>query len=152
MLISIDEFYEGGHSICRNPALQTMFRLIGTGDKAGSGADVIKTGWNENGWPDPELKEHFGAYSDRVELTLHLGKITEKTTETVTETKRKGSVKTPERIKELMRKDSTITLNEIADILHRQPRTIEIAVKKLRERGDVVHEGPDNNGEWRVLK
>ena len=51
-----------------------------------------------------------------------------------------------------MRKDSTITLNEIADILHRQPRTIEIAVKKLRERGDVVHEGPDNNGEWRVLK
>ena len=152
MLISIDEFYEGGHSICRNPALQTMFRLIGTGDKAGSGADVIKTGWNENGWPDPELKEHFGAYSDRVELTLHLGKITEKTTETVTETKRKGSVKTSERIKELMRKDSTITLNEIAEILHRQPRTIEIAVKKLRERGDVVHEGPDNNGEWRVLK
>jgi predicted HTH transcriptional regulator len=87
-----------------------------------------------------------------VELTLHLGKITEKTTETVTETKRKGSVKTSERIKELMRKDSTITLNEIADILHRQPRTIEIAVKILRERGDVVHEGPDNNGEWRVLK
>ena len=44
-------------------------------NKAGSGADVIKTGWNENGWPDPELKEHFGAYSNRVELTLRLGAV-----------------------------------------------------------------------------
>lgn len=122
------------------------------GERLGSGADIIRQGWKENNWPEPELKEHFGANTDRVELTLRLGEITEKTTETFTEIKFRSAVKTSEKIKELMRKDSTITLNEIAVLLNRQPRTIEIAVKKLRERGEIVHEGPDNNGEWKVLK
>lgn len=148
MLISIDEFYEGGHSFCRNPALQTMFRMIGTGDKAGSGADVIKKGWNENGWPDPVLEEHFGAYSDRVELTLRLTPVTE----IITETGRKVSVKTSEKIKEMMRKDPFITLRQIAEALNRRQRTIEIAVQKLRKLEEVVHDGPDNAGEWKVLK
>ena len=40
MLVSIDEFYEGQHSVCRNPLIQKMFVLIGVGEKAGSGADV----------------------------------------------------------------------------------------------------------------
>lgn len=148
MLISIDEFFEGGHSFCRNPALQTMFRMIGTGDKAGSGADVIKKGWNENGWPDPELKEHFGAHSDRVELTLRLTAVTEN----ITEKTGKVSVKTSERIKEMMRNDPKVTIKQIAKVLDRQPRTIEIAIKKLKTKGEIIHKGPDNAGEWEVLE
>ncbi|MBR4147498.1 MAG: hypothetical protein IKU00_06370 [Bacteroidales bacterium] len=38
MLVSVTEFYEGQHSVCRNPLLQKMFVFIGVGEKAGSGA------------------------------------------------------------------------------------------------------------------
>lgn len=49
MLVSVNEFYEGQHSVCRNPLLQKMFVFIGVGEKAGSGADVIVKGWEGHG-------------------------------------------------------------------------------------------------------
>lgn len=70
MLISIDEFYEGNHSICRNPLLQKMFIFIGVGEKGGSGADVINKGWNDNGWQTPTMSEH--SHPDRTEIILSL--------------------------------------------------------------------------------
>lgn len=45
MLISIDDFYAGSHSTCRNPYIQKMFMLLGYGERAGSGADIIVRGW-----------------------------------------------------------------------------------------------------------
>ena len=45
MLISIDDFYAGSHSTCRNPYIQKMFMLLGYGERAGSGADIIVKGW-----------------------------------------------------------------------------------------------------------
>ena len=72
MLVSVEDFFEGGHSICRNSALHKMFEMIGGGERAGSGADTIKKGWADNKWPAPEIKEHFGQNDDRVELTLRL--------------------------------------------------------------------------------
>lgn len=41
MLISMEEYYEGGHSVCRNPVIQKMFVFMGFGEKSGTGADVI---------------------------------------------------------------------------------------------------------------
>ena len=52
-----------------------MFIAIGRGERLGGGADIIRQGWRENGWPEPEIKEHFGANTDRVELTLRLGRV-----------------------------------------------------------------------------
>lgn len=36
MLVSLNQYYDGGISECRNPSLQKMFGLIGRSDKAGS--------------------------------------------------------------------------------------------------------------------
>ena len=68
MLVSVDEFYAGGYSICRNPILQKMFVLIGVGEKAGSGADTIIKGWKDNDWQAPTIAEK--QHPDRVETTL----------------------------------------------------------------------------------
>ena len=68
MLVSLEDFWEGGHSVCRNPLLQKMFVFVGVGEKAGSGADIIGTGWRENGWQLPMLVEH--QMPARVEATL----------------------------------------------------------------------------------
>ena len=45
MLVSMEEYYEGGHSVCRNPVIQKMFVFLGIGEKGGTGADVIAKGW-----------------------------------------------------------------------------------------------------------
>ena len=55
MLISVEDFFKGGNSICRNPYLQDMFISMGLGEHLGSGADVIKKGWKDNGWPEPVI-------------------------------------------------------------------------------------------------
>lgn len=52
-----------------------MFIVFGRGERLGSGADIIRQGWLENGWPEPEIHEHFGANTDRVELTLRSGAV-----------------------------------------------------------------------------
>lgn len=68
MLVSVDQFYEGQQSVCRNPILQGMFVRLGIGEKAGSGADIMLKGWKDNGWKRPELVERVRP--DRVVLTL----------------------------------------------------------------------------------
>ena len=70
MLISIESFFEGGQSECRNPNLQKMFLMMGRGERAGSGAETILKGWKENNWLKPEIREMV--QPDRVELRLHL--------------------------------------------------------------------------------
>ena len=72
MLVSIDEFYEGQHSVCRNPLIQKMFVLIGVGEKAGSGADVIVKGWEKQKWLKPVIKQC--EEPERVEIELRIGR------------------------------------------------------------------------------
>ena len=68
MLVSLSQYYEGGKSECRNPALQNMFGLIGKSDKAGSGVDKILKGWRDAKWRRPYIEER--SLPDKVELYL----------------------------------------------------------------------------------
>lgn len=70
MLISVADFYAGSRSICRNPILQKLFMFLGNGEKAGSGADIIRKGWEDNKWPQPELSERV--QPDEIQITLAL--------------------------------------------------------------------------------
>ena len=47
-----------------------MFSFIGYVERAGSGADTITKGWNENNWPKPQIREVYDP--DRVEMVLSL--------------------------------------------------------------------------------
>lgn len=71
MLISMEEYYEGGHSVCRNPVIQKMFVFMGFGEKSGIGADVIAKGWKDNGWSILMVEEKNNP--DRIETWLKLG-------------------------------------------------------------------------------
>ena len=57
MLISLKQYYQGGESVCRNKYLQTMFTFLGSAEKAGSGADKIIKGWEEQNWKKPYIVE-----------------------------------------------------------------------------------------------
>lgn len=68
MLLSVEDFYAGSQSYCRNPILQKIFTFLGYGEKAGSGADTIVKGWQENDWGRPIIEEKV--QPDTVTLTL----------------------------------------------------------------------------------
>ena len=55
--LPIRTIYEGGHSVARNPIIQTFFRMIGVGDNVGSGFPTILHTWGEENWRKPDLSE-----------------------------------------------------------------------------------------------
>ena len=70
MLISLKQYYHGGESVCRNKYLQTMFMFLGSAEKAGSGADKIVRGWEEQNWKKPYIRET--THPNKVELTMSM--------------------------------------------------------------------------------
>ena len=61
LLMSEEEVYAGGKSLCRNKNLQKMFKLIGIVEDAGSGVDVLMRGWTENFLCVPKVAEDRNA-------------------------------------------------------------------------------------------
>ena len=70
MLVSQEQFFEGGESICRNPTIQKMFMMLGPAEKAGSGGAKIMEGWRKNNWKTPFILER--TRPDKVELWLSM--------------------------------------------------------------------------------
>ena len=70
LLISRNQYYAGGESVCRNKSLQKMFMMIGFSEKAGSGVNKIIQGWQTANWASPYVKEL--SRPNKVELTLPL--------------------------------------------------------------------------------
>ncbi|MBS0616266.1 MAG: hypothetical protein JSR58_06935 [Verrucomicrobia bacterium] len=68
LLVSFEQLRRGGISECRNPALQTMFMLIGGGEKAGSGIHRIQSEWKNQHWRAPAYSATD--HPDRVRLVL----------------------------------------------------------------------------------
>ncbi len=56
--LPVQAIYEGGHSVARNPRIQTFFRMIGIGDNIGSGFPTILKVWGEENWRKPDLSEN----------------------------------------------------------------------------------------------
>lgn len=66
--LPVQDIYEGGHSVARNPRLQTMFRMIGYGDNIGSGFPTILSAWGEENWRKPDLRQNEELH----QVELHL--------------------------------------------------------------------------------
>ena len=94
MLVSKQQYFEGGRSICRNPILQKMFMRLGRAEKAGSGVDKIVSGWQSLGWPLPTVAEE--TRPDYVVLTMQLGTATVKKTTQENDTRKRHKKTTQE--------------------------------------------------------
>lgn len=71
--LPLEDIYRGGNSKSRNPHMQTMLRMVGFGDNAGSGFPSILATWKEEGWVKPELIEDTALN----QVTLYLKMIPE---------------------------------------------------------------------------
>lgn len=65
-----EEIYCGGNSKPRNPRMQTMLRMVGFGDNAGSGFPTILDVWKKAGWEQPELLEDTVLNQVTLELNI----------------------------------------------------------------------------------
>ena len=68
--LPVEDIYRGGNSKSRNPRMQTMLRMVGFGDNAGSGFPAILATWKNAGWIEPVLEEDTRL--NQVTLTLKM--------------------------------------------------------------------------------
>ncbi len=68
--LPVEDIYRGGNSKSRNPRMQTMLRMVGFGDNAGSGFPAILATWKNAGWIEPMLEEDTRL--NQVTLTLKM--------------------------------------------------------------------------------
>jgi predicted HTH transcriptional regulator len=153
MLVSVEEYYAGSRSKCRNPLLQTMFRLVGYGEKAGSGADIIARGWAENHWERPTISESL--IPGETELVLNLQKMKEKMKETDDQNGgKKGDVQLTDRqraILELIKENPKITLEEIANSIEASVPTASRETTWMQENKVIRRTTKNRYGEWVIV-
>ena len=77
--LPVDEIFKGGNSKSRNPRMQTMLRMVGFGDNAGSGFPAILHVWETQGWLKPILYEDINL--NQITLTLKMIESAEKSAE-----------------------------------------------------------------------
>ncbi len=68
--LPIEDIFRGGNSKPRNPHMQTMLRMVGFGDNAGSGFPTILATWKAEGWIEPKLVENTGLNQVTLELCM----------------------------------------------------------------------------------
>ena len=70
MKLPIEDIFRGGNSKPRNPHMQTMLRMVGFGDNAGSGFPTILATWRAEGWIEPRLVENTSLNQVTLELQM----------------------------------------------------------------------------------
>ena len=68
--LPIEDIFRGGNSKPRNPHMQTMLRMVGFGDNAGSGFPTILATWRAEGWIEPKLVENTSLNQVTLELQM----------------------------------------------------------------------------------
>ena len=150
LLVSLEQYYAGGVSECRNPALQQMFMLIGRAEKAGSGVDKIMTGWQESHWRRPFLE--LENQPDRVKLTLPMfSVIPEQVLNELEMFFDDVSQLAPDELTALSfcLIEGSISNHRLQYVLNMHSSDITGMLKKLCTDGYLIS---DNNGRWTIYK
>ena len=125
-----------------------MFRFIGFGEKAGSGADIIAKGWEENHWARPTIKDSYFP-SEETELILDLLKEGDQgTTQTTTQ---KSDQKSDQKIIMAIKENSKITRAELQNITGLSESGVKKILRQLQQKGLLSRIGPDKGGHWEII-
>ena len=156
--LSLEDIYRGGNSKSRNPHMQTMLRLVGFGDNAGSGFPTILDVWKSEGWITPELIEDTNL--DQVTLVMKMEQESDENVIEISEEKIKRlmpeySKKKLAKACEILRMISekpNISIDELGIALDVTARTIARYISELKNKGIIERKGPDNGGKWEIMK
>lgn len=150
LLVSLEQYYAGGVSECRNPALQQMFMMIGRAEKAGSGVDKIMTGWQESHWRRPYLE--LENQPDRVKLTLPMfSVIPDQVLDELNSIFEEIGHLSPDELTALSvcHIEGSISNHRLQYVISKHSTDITGMLKKLCADGYLES---DNNGRWTIYK
>ncbi len=161
-----EQIYRGGDSKARNPHIQTMLRMIGYGDNAGSGfPDILKI-WKSYGLEEPELAED--TVMNQVTLDLKytnkdeaLSQVEERSLNEEWENKRslsgvlsgvlkRSDFKKLENIIRCIEINGSITPKEAEEITGKSAATVRRYMKILVETGYIRAEGSTNKSVYKI--
>lgn len=159
--LPIEDIFRGGNSKPRNPHMQTMLRMVGFGDNAGSGFPTILATWKKEGWIEPELIEDTRL--NQVTLVLKMVK-EEKTqeqdnfnqknerslSEVLSEVLTKKDFDKVLPIIEILEEKGCVTPKEAVEVCNKSTATVRRYMSILTATGMVVAEGNTNNSIYRV--
>ena len=159
--LPLEDIYRGGNSKSRNPHMQTMLRLVGFGDNAGSGFSTILDAWKSEEWVEPQLIEDTNL--NQVTLVMKMERVSdenvienvieiseEKIKQLIPEYSKKKLTKVREILK-MISKNPNISIDELRVALDVTDRTIARYISELKNKGIIERKGPDNGGEWKIL-
>ena len=143
MLVSKEQYYSGGESVCRNKSLQKMFSMLGVAEKAGSGTDKILKGWKESNWRAPIINEHQNP--DKVELIMPMESLLSENTKLRLEEKFGRVAGTFEHdvlsILALTCDEGSVTNERLRYSLNLHKREISVLLKQMCQNGLLVAQG-----------
>lgn len=154
--LPLEDIYRGGNSKSRNPHMQTMLRLVGFGDNAGSGFPTILDVWKSEDWIEPRLIEDTNL--NQVTLVMKMERESDENVIEISEEKIKRIM--PEYSKKKLSKECgilklisenpNISIDELRIALDVTDRTIARYISELKNKGIIERKGPDNGGEWKI--
>ena len=155
--LPIEDIYRGGNSKSRNPRMQTMLRMVGFGDNAGSGFPAILAAWEKEGWSEPVLEENTRL--NQVTLTLQMiseaeetqGDVVEEPDKKSAEKSAESAEKSAEKVYEaddrlsgrhkqilaLMNEEAEYSAEEIAELLDLKGSRTRQLLKELADMGKI---------------
>lgn len=152
MLVSQEQFFEGGESICRNPTLQKMFMMLGPAEKAGSGGAKIMEGWRKNNWKAPFIIER--SRPDKVEFWLSMQSLIQP--EVLDElNKRLGidSQKLPSQVQNVLAlalTEESVTNERLRYVLRLHKSDITLLLQQMCRQGWLLSDGYGRGTKYRL--
>ena len=127
--LPLEDIYRGGNSKSRNPHMQTILRLVGFGDNAGSGFPTILDAWKSEGWIEPRLIEDTNL--NQVTLVMKMEKESaEKSAEKSADSPKVTSLNLSQRHQQILKNmdvDVEYSTDQIAEIIGlKGPRTRQL--------------------------
>lgn len=164
--ISVDAAIAGGISDARNSRIFNMFSLIDVGERSGSGLCDLYNTWKEFGYKTPALLESVDP--DRITLMLQIdidANGGNRDGNGVNDGGNDGNnggngsiVDDPNWllssefvVYETLKEQPTLTIAKLATETELSERTVQRAIKSLKEKGYIKREG-STRGKWIILK
>ena len=159
--LPIEDIFRGGNSKPRNPHMQTMLRMVGFGDNAGSGFPTILATWRAEGWIEPRLVENTSLNQVTLELQMkkaeneniieNVIEISEKQLQEIIPEYSKKKIAKAFEILKMIINNPQVSIDEMRIALDVTDRTIARYIYDLKENKVIERIGPDNGGFWKIL-
>ena len=153
--LSIEGFYKG-KSRHRSKELFDLFDRLGLGDHTGHGVPLILSKYN-NDKSMFEIDDDSAAvtfkYPEMVEKELANNRIKLRDDELKVELYGELNLSADAlKIIDIIKNNASVTANEIADLINTSTRTVDRAIKELRDKNIIVREGLLKSGYWKIIK